>query len=307
MNPTVFTQFEAYADTITDADVNVQLLKHYQSLWSLRQRELGKLRIQSSFEGSASLTEGSLNSNGWALYIQLSCVAGRANGQELEAGSMVAFPPGCEFRFAGQGPAKWISVYIPSERMERIEAELSSSNRTQLRVLQPNAETAKAVVSSLQDVLKMSELSQSEALSSSDHALESYISTLAQDVLQGGLGLAKSAGTTRTNHLALIARAKEWMDSNPQPQQSVKALADALDVSQRSLLRVFREYCGVSLQEFMISRRLHHARQLLSSSSQQEMTVANVAEHCGFSDFGRFAGRYRRLFGNLPSQVRRGQ
>lgn len=54
---------------------------------------------------------------------------------------------------------------------------------------------------------------------------------------------------------------------------------------------------------YLRHRRLCEARILLKQSTGQRMTVADIAFKKGFSDFGRFSGYYRSLFGENPSET----
>jgi hypothetical protein len=53
----------------------------------------------------------------------------------------------------------------------------------------------------------------------------------------------------------------------------------------------------------MTLRRLHQVREALRNAEPDELTVTSVAAQYGFWQFGRFAGQYRRLFGELPSDT----
>jgi AraC family ethanolamine operon transcriptional activator len=48
---------------------------------------------------------------------------------------------------------------------------------------------------------------------------------------------------------------------------------------------------------------MNHTRQLLLKNDPHELSVCAVAAKVGFWDVGRFAGRYRRFFGELPSET----
>ena len=57
----------------------------------------------------------------------------------------------------------------------------------------------------------------------------------------------------------------------------------------------------MSPTEFMRRRRLHAVRRKLTTSDSVT-TVSKVAAEYGFTEFGRFALTYRRLFGVRPSE-----
>ena len=52
-------------------------------------------------------------------------------------------------------------------------------------------------------------------------------------------------------------------------------------------------------------RRMNGVRRELNAAAGGLASVAEVARRWGFSDLGRFAGEYRSLFGELPSETLR--
>jgi AraC family ethanolamine operon transcriptional activator len=48
---------------------------------------------------------------------------------------------------------------------------------------------------------------------------------------------------------------------------------------------------------------MHLARRDLQESASTATTVTEIATRYGFWQFGRFAGEYKALFGELPSTV----
>jgi AraC family ethanolamine operon transcriptional activator len=82
-------------------------------------------------------------------------------------------------------------------------------------------------------------------------------------------------------------------------------LMSALRVSRRTLHRAFDEVLKIPPMTYLRHRRLCEARILLKEGAGQDITVADVAFKKGFSDFGRFSGYYRSLFGESPSETLR--
>jgi transcriptional regulator GlxA family with amidase domain len=86
---------------------------------------------------------------------------------------------------------------------------------------------------------------------------------------------------------------------------TVPALAVAADVSERSLERGFQETAGITPRTFMRLDRMHRARQDLRVADALSSSVTNVAIQHGFTELGRFAVDYKRMFGESPSTTLR--
>jgi AraC-like DNA-binding protein len=54
-------------------------------------------------------------------------------------------------------------------------------------------------------------------------------------------------------------------------------------------------------KSYLTLRRMHLARQRLSTADPSMSTVTDVATQFGFWQFGRFAGEYKSMFGESPS------
>jgi len=60
--------------------------------------------------------------------------------------------------------------------------------------------------------------------------------------------------------------------------------------------------CAVGPKRYLRIRSLHHVRRALSTDAIGA-SVTNVATLHGFFELGRFAGEYKALFGEAPSQT----
>lgn len=82
---------------------------------------------------------------------------------------------------------------------------------------------------------------------------------------------------------------------------SVPEIAAAVGVSQRTLEYAFRDAFGVTPLQFIRRQRMNGAHRDLRIHDRTTTTVASVAEKWGFTEPGRFAIDYRRIFGRSPS------
>ena len=78
-------------------------------------------------------------------------------------------------------------------------------------------------------------------------------------------------------------------------------LCQACNSSERTLRNLFTRYLGMSPHRYLMQHRLHAIRRAILRASADE-TITEICARFGVWDFGRFAGLYRRYFGELPSQ-----
>jgi AraC family transcriptional regulator len=84
----------------------------------------------------------------------------------------------------------------------------------------------------------------------------------------------------------------------------IAALAAEVGLSVFHFSRCFKATCGVTPHQYVLSLRLDYARMLLLESKQP---VRDIASAAGFRSFSHFSQAFRRHWGALPSQFRRGQ
>ena len=80
-------------------------------------------------------------------------------------------------------------------------------------------------------------------------------------------------------------------------------LCNVSGISERSLQTGFMQRFELSPMQYLRAYRLNGSRSDFAKANPTETTVARIANHWGFSELGRFAGDYRNLFGELPSQT----
>ncbi len=83
---------------------------------------------------------------------------------------------------------------------------------------------------------------------------------------------------------------------------SVAALCRYCGCSRRYLEYAFASIFGQGPSEYFRSLRLHRAQALLKQHDPTTTTVTRIATDLGFEQLGRFAGEYRKLFGESPRE-----
>ncbi|SDX90404.1 helix-turn-helix domain-containing protein [Roseicitreum antarcticum] len=105
----------------------------------------------------------------------------------------------------------------------------------------------------------------------------------------------------RAYHICRKAQAfvEDRIDAENLP--SVADLCAATGVSERSLQYAFRDYVGMSPLAYLKVRRMNEVRTVLLHNEPEATSVTDIAMQFGFGHLGRFAGDYKRLFGETPS------
>lgn len=299
-----FDDFDEYANTIRHVELDVRLLHSCPErlFWSLQELDLESLRIQFAVEGSGVLAQGKMHRDGWGLYFQLSGAPVSVNGEPIGPGALAVLPPNAELSFLGRGPVRWFSVFVPDRLLmnDAVPPRRSSS----VFVLPGRSRLLKRLDSHVRESFgHAARLGLSSVCSPDFSSLQDDLLATVKDVLWSGEA-SPSAGSA-PNSRRLAVRAVELIHDCQDVKLSVRDLAAILHVSERTLLYAFRDQFDVSPQAFLINHRLHQARKHLQSSDPEHATVAAVAAKNGFFDFGRFAVRYRQLFGEHPSETLR--
>ena len=95
-----------------------------------------------------------------------------------------------------------------------------------------------------------------------------------------------------------------FVHENYQNPLSLKAIADAGNVSKTECLRCFRKYTGYSPCQYLLRYRLQAGEALLKSSDK---TVTDIACQLQFPSPSAFIASFRRFYGMTPAAYRKRQ
>jgi len=110
----------------------------------------------------------------------------------------------------------------------------------------------------------------------------------------------------RPSRAELVAQVDDFLRDNINEPITVGDLSRMAGVTERTLRSAFHDVLGVSPKQWALRQRLAAAREALSAALPGTTTVTEVAMSYGFFELGRFAGRYRTVFGEMPSETLHG-
>lgn len=226
------------------------------------------------------------------------------SGEEMDHCRLASAMTGEEMDVFAAGGLKQFVVLLDHARLLALADEAGLPGDVQ-RALQSGRSTMplvskpRAVAELGQKLQHLLRLAAAGELQMDAEQLEDWVYAQALSILD-----VKELPTGRPPAAVLVRRAIEIADSHGGPVR-VAHLCGCLRVSPSSLESAFKSVTGVPPHAFFLRRRLNHARTLLLREDPGQRNVTDIASELGFSELGRFAVRYRQMFGETPSETLR--
>ncbi|MCC5841653.1 MAG: helix-turn-helix domain-containing protein [Opitutales bacterium] len=101
----------------------------------------------------------------------------------------------------------------------------------------------------------------------------------------------------------LVAQLARWAANSVEKGEApgMLALQERFAMPRRLLAERFRQYTGKSLREFILQMRVQRAARLLRKT---ELSVAEIAQQCGFNKHADLTERFGKYMGCSPSEYR---
>ncbi len=135
-------------------------------------------------------------------------------------------------------------------------------------------------------------------------AAEAWLTTILVQALRRKLALAPEAQRTGGADVVLAARYRALVEKNFAKPHRVADYAERLCISHERLRQACVRSTASSPLELLSARRLLEAKRCLLYTN---MSVALIAEHCGFEDPAYFSRFFARAVGKSPLQYRKMQ
>jgi AraC-like DNA-binding protein len=123
-----------------------------------------------------------------------------------------------------------------------------------------------------------------------------------QQVIDAGLEARNGHRLRTSRRTDLVAKGRDFVSANLGADISADDMAQELGVSYRVLNYSFRDSLGLSPYRYILTAKLHEARRRLQRS---DVSVTEACFSLGFYTPSRFTRQFTRLFGELPSAVKR--
>lgn len=112
--------------------------------------------------------------------------------------------------------------------------------------------------------------------------------------IQPSENLTTSSGNKRINEVI------QYLNANYEKQLSIEMIAERFHFSKYHLCRMFKEYVGTTIWEYLIYKRLITFNQLVCQNYSLEEASCKV----GFHNYSNFYRLYKKHMGITPAQYK---
>ena len=291
-----FDDFDAWADTVRGANLQLACDRVERRSWSIDMRQLGDLTVQAAEEGGGNLCYGLNTTPGTTLFLPVTHAEHHVcNCSSLDEDSVLIIPPGADFRIrVRQRAHAWCSVALPATADECVLPQASY-------VARPRGFGVRHLRELIARIFTSPAIKAGQAPATIAAARD--VLAAAKACLGTPEAPARGVGRPRIDRGEIVRRSLAVLDAAPLGRPSVAGLAADVGVTERTLCRGFHETFGVSPLRYIALRQLHQVRRSLRDAATDGSTISQVLVQHGIWDFGRFAGRYRRHFGEMMSDT----
>jgi AraC family ethanolamine operon transcriptional activator len=308
MESHIFKDFDAFAASVRGVEATMMLQNPIRRAWAVDEVALPEISVQFGRLGSGNIVEGQGSRDGYLIYLPLTgeCEYS-ANGVVLGKRSFAIFEPACDFCFSTEFAHDWCTIFVPSSmfaRRDDLETPPSRANGFACRATREDCNLAHQFRSLVgQTMTAAANCDQFERTRAARFVEEELLNVASVVVGQSLAGEPHREGRPPRPREVIIRRCKEFLDQHDDEHVLVGQMADAADVSERTLRRAFTEYYGISPVRYLHLRQFHQVHRALRDADHEATTVTKILVQHGVWSFGRFASQYRQLFGKLPMQT----
>jgi AraC-like DNA-binding protein len=224
-------------------------------------------------------------------------------GIEVRTGEILTLGPGQRVHARTLGSFHWGAIQVPVQQLAQYGRALNGARFVVPPVARwrPPPAVARQLRSLHRAAIRMAE-ARAGALTDlqAAHGLEQQLLHALIECLSQG---AEEETATDRRHRDVLARFEDLLVA--EPSAGIADICAALGVSQRSLRQCCKEHLGMGPSRYRYLCAMQQVHRALRRGNSDTTKVSGVAAPYGFRGLGRFATRYRALYGELPSATLR--
>ncbi|WP_158287854.1 helix-turn-helix transcriptional regulator [Falsiroseomonas bella] len=296
-----FTDLGAFSAAMQDGEAENMQLGAGALRLRLTLAEFGPVRVHANAVDNSYLARATVHRDRWAVFFDLGAVPGRSriNGLHIGSAGAVLFGPGAELHAQVAKGQQWAMLTLSSDPVAAMLDGVAAPGAGQVGHVPDLLHRTPALAALARDLALAA---RADPARLERRAVGAAVTEQVMGALVEGLAGAPAADDVRAGRrqLRLVGSAVEYLEAALEGPVYTQSVCAALDVGPRALNAAFRSVYGVTLQQYLLTRRLNLARSRLREP-EGPVLVKQIALDAGFWHFGRFSLAYRRMFGETPS------
>jgi len=308
MKRETFTDFDAFRATNPQLDGEWLINGGRDWHWCSDSLAVGECGILRCYSRTGLIIEGVGSKDFYGFYVPFKSGIWRNNGVGFDDNEIVVIEPGAEHCETSKVEDGWHGFFVP-KHLVPIEPE-TTGERARFSYTITSHPTRTATVRDLfrkviAAVTENPDIASSPAARMVEAELKSLLMPILELERDGVENNDGARGRPPISRLEIMHRSHAVLEKFDSEPIHVSELGSLVGVSERSLRTVFNEYYQMGPRQYLMLRQLHKVRHDLMESDPDKTTVADVLTRWGVWEFGRFSGRYRTRFGELPNETLR--
>jgi AraC family transcriptional regulator len=218
---------------------------------------------------------------------------------DAQVGSLTLVPAGSSYSWTTEGPIGFAHLYLRPGQVDHVLTEEFDRDPRSVELVDKLGSELPLLSAMLKGMLEQVE----HPSFSSRLVLDTLLHSVIVHLLSACSTLsAESTFAQHTMSPRRLRRVLDFIESNLATDIELEDLASVAGSSRFHFSRAFRDATGFPPYRYLIHRRIDAAKTMLL---EDELSIAEIAQQCGFKSRSQFAVMFRRVFGTSPGRFRR--
>ena len=218
---------------------------------------------------------------------------------DAEANAVTLVPTGSAYSWTTEGPIGFAHLYIRPAQIDDVVREEFDRDPRSVALIDCVARRLpllSAMVAGMLEQLEAPTFGSRLVLDTLLHSLIVHLLSECSTLAETSSLAPHAISPTR------LRRVLDFIESNLAADIELEDLASVAGSSRFHFSRAFREATGFPPYRYLIHRRIDAAKTMLL---QDDLSIAEIAQHCGFNSQSQFTAMFRQVFGTSPGRFRR--
>ncbi len=217
---------------------------------------------------------------------------------DVAAGSITTVAAGTAYRWRTEGPIEFAHLYLPCEQLTAVAGEMGVNDAAGVSL----ADRIGCRSGRLETLFHLMLHEVERPRDASAFLMDLLLHSFTVDLVRHHATAASVSPVRHAMAPHRLRRVLDHIESSFADDLRLADLAALAGTSPYHFSRAFRHDTGQPPYRYLVSRRVHHARQMLLRTA---FPVETVARRCGFNSPRQFAAAFRQHVGMSPSGFRR--